>query len=387
MASGRAWVIRLVLGGVVLTGAAVAALATRGGEAPSADAKGPPPPAPVTVQPITQTELVVERRYLGEVRAIADAALTVGESGRVSEITVREGDRVEAGQLLLELDDRLARAQLGQARATRKSIEVEKKYAKERVKIFERLAEADAGSVGETEKQLTEAQALAARGQAAKASVHAEAERVQRHRIVAPFAGVVAQRHVDPGDWLDPGQPAIDLVTDDRVEVQVRVPPRLLDQRDDIVDVQIADRLGGDEERKTPGALVAVVDALDRKTRTALVRVMPQQAPGWLRPGGTATVAFSLVRRGGFVVSRDALVYGIHNTRVVRVVEGKAEHTEVEILDEQGNQALVRGEGLAKGDRLVVRGNERLRPGQAVAAAPASAAPSASAAPASSSAP
>jgi len=355
------------------------ALATAGGSACESDdakAEGPPkasPPAPVVTATLKAQQLVVERRYLGEVRALADAALTVGEPGPVARVLVREGDRVEEGQVLLEIDDRLARAQLGEAAATRKSLAVEKAFAEHRVKVFERLVEEDAGSPGEVDEQRTQARALQARQAAAGASVQAQAERVQRHRIVAPFAGVVSRRHVDPGDWLDPGESALEVVSEGRVEVQVRVPPALVEEEGSIVDVKLA--VG---QRSTRGGVVAMVGALDPETRTALLRVSPEEAEPWLRPNAPATVVFSVKQTGGWVVPRDALVYGVQKVRLVRVVDGQAKPLEVEVLAEHGGEALVRGEGLAAGVAVVTRGNERLRPDQPVAP---SAAPSGSAAP------
>jgi multidrug efflux pump subunit AcrA (membrane-fusion protein) len=84
-------------------------------------------------------------------------------------------------------------------------------------------------------------------------------------------------------------------------------------------------------------------------------------------PGASLDVEFSIVRdEEGVVVPRDALVYGAVGVRVVRVEDGKATPVGVEVIATVDDQALVRGEGLAAGDSVVTRGNERLRPGQDV---------------------
>ena len=66
------------------------------------------------------------------------------------------------------------------------------------------------------------------------------------------------------------------------------------------------------------------------------------------------------------VVPRDALVVGVVGTRVMKVVGAKVEPIEVEVIATADADALARATGLAPGDRVVTRGNERLRPGQAV---------------------
>jgi multidrug efflux pump subunit AcrA (membrane-fusion protein) len=75
-----------------------------------------PPPAPVTTVRLTDTSLTIERKYLGEVWATAEASLSTAEAGRVQKVHVVEGDKVKRGQVLLELDDRLARGHQGYRR-------------------------------------------------------------------------------------------------------------------------------------------------------------------------------------------------------------------------------------------------------------------------------
>ncbi|MEM1030634.1 MAG: efflux RND transporter periplasmic adaptor subunit [Myxococcota bacterium] len=348
--------------------AAVVATAGVGGwiafdapEVTPAQATSAPPPAPVVTAVVTEQRLTDERRYLGEVKAVARTELTVGEAGEVAQVLVAEGDAVTPGQLLLTLDDRLARAQLGEADAMRRSIEVRRAYAAGRTERFRALERDGAVSAGEIERERVEADRLAAERRAARAGMAALSERVGRHRIEAPFAGVIARRYVDPGDWLDPGEPALEVVSSDQVEVHVRVPERLLDDLEAVARVSL---VRGDE--RVNARVDGVVQALDTGTRTALLRLVPASRPEWLRPGAATTAAFDVVREGGLGVSRDALVRGVASERVVRVVDGKAVATPVEVLVRAGERALVRGEGLDLGAVVVVRGNERLRPGQSV---------------------
>jgi multidrug efflux pump subunit AcrA (membrane-fusion protein) len=67
---------------------------------------------------------------------------------------------------------------------------------------------------------------------------------------------------------------------------------------------------------------------------------------------------------GALVVPRDALVYGIAKIQVVKSLDGVAEPLPIEILARGRDDVLIRAEGLAAGDSVVTRGNERVLPGQ-----------------------
>ncbi len=332
-----------------------------GGRAePAPPGKAASPPAPVVVTRIEATALVVERSYLGEVVARSDAALSTAESGRVRKVHVQEGSAVERGQLLLELDDRLARAELVEARATRQEVAVQLQQASREAERYRNLEREAVVSALEADREVDEANRLVAVGEGADAAIKTRSERVERHRIVAPFDGTVARRLVDPGDHLTAGEPALQLVTADHLELLVRVPEVTLDALPSMSKLEI-----GSGERRVAAELQGVVDALDPATRTALLRAVPRSRPPWLRAGSSVNVSFFVEETGGWVVPRDALVYGIADVRVMRIEDGVAQPVVVEVMAKTGTHALLKAD-LKAGDPIVTHGNERLRPGQTV---------------------
>lgn len=336
------------------------ALGCREQAASAGSGPGGPPPAAVVTDVVSEDSLLVERAFLGEVLANSDAALSSAEAARVRKILVKEGDTVKKGDLLVELDDRLARAELGEARASTHRAKVEKEQA-ERVADTYRALEAEQIVSGlEATREVDEAARLEALEQGAQASLKVRGERLYRHRITAPFDGVVARRLVDPGDWLSPGEPALQLLSSGAVEVQVHVPEDLLDALPTLQKVEIVSG-----EQRVAADLRGVVEALDPRTRTALLRLEPEGRPAWLRSGKSVDVAFRVLQKGGWVVPRDALVQGVAGMRVVKVVDGKATPVAVRELATMGELVLVKGE-VQKGDVIVTKGNERLRPGQAL---------------------
>jgi RND family efflux transporter MFP subunit len=173
---------------------------------------------------------------------------------------------------------------------------------------------------------------------------------------------VIAARYVDPGDWVGPGDPVLELVDDNEVEIIVAASEELLArvQRGDAAKIR-----HGDAE--VEAVVEGVVRALDPATRTGRLRLLPKQIPGWMLPGVSVDAEFSIVREGeGLIVPRDALVYGAVGVRIIRIENDEAQAIPVEVVATADDEALVKGKGLAKGDSIVIRGNERLRPGQKV---------------------
>jgi RND family efflux transporter MFP subunit len=330
------------------------------GEAPAKSGPNGPPPARVWVGEVRGGSIEAQWSFLGDVSALQHARLAAGASGEVRTVLVRVGDRVKQGDLLVDIDPSLASARVRAAAASKQAGAAELERAR---RDAERLSTAgpDVAARAEIEQATSERKrAIAERGRLKAAEAEARAA-LGRHRVRAPFEGVVANRRVDPGDWVDPGVEVIELIDDRGVEVLASVPPEV--SRFLAVGDKAALARTGDS---TPATVAGIVPALDAESRTVRVRLVPEEPTAWLLPGAAVDVTFTVERSedGALVVPRDALVYGIAKIQVVKSVEGKAEQIPVEILARGRDDVLIRAEGLAVGDAVVTRGNERVFPGQ-----------------------
>lgn len=320
---------------------------------------GPPPPAIVEVATVRTGTLTDRWIFLGEVQAMSRAQLAAGADGEVKLVTPRVGDRVQAGDELVKLDLSLARARLSAAKATRSEVIQELAQAERDRERAQQLGRAILPEA-EIERDVTRAQTLSTRTAALRAVEREAKAQLGRHRVVAPFSGVIAARYVDPGDWVAPGDPVLDLVDDSQLEILVAGSEPLVAK---VRPGDMAIVRHGSE--RVDAEIKGVVRALDPATRTAKLRLVPTRAEGWMLPGASVDVEFAVVRdEPGVIVPRDALVYGAIGVRVVRVDAGKATPIPVDVLATVDDEALVRGEGLDEGHDVVVKGNERLRPGQ-----------------------
>lgn len=328
---------------------------------------------PVSV--VTPASTVVQdvRSFTGSVTAERVSALSPTIDGLVSEIFVDAGDRVGQGDPVLQLDNELARLEQRRVQAS-----VDEGRA--------RLAEAQRVAA-ETEtlaarRTLPATQAEAARAGAVisdetlnrlRAEAALQAERLRRHRLGAPFDGVITARHVDPGEWVRPGDAVVDLVALDSLRFDVRAPqevyPRL--QRGDAVTV-VLDAVPGQE---IAGHVSATVPLADAATRSFLLRIALDNAPDGVIPGMSGSARVTISRgTAAWSVPRDAMVRYPDGTRSVWVVEQRDGQTRaaarrVEIGDSNSDSIAVLS-GLDGSERVIVRGNENLRDGQPVRIVP-----------------
>ena len=353
------------------------AVACEGAERPAASqpraASASVAAALVEVSPAQGGELADRWTFLGNVRAGMQAELAAAAAGEVRWVGAREGDQVARGTVFVRVDARLARAALQTTRARELGVAETLAQAGREVARLSRLSRE-----ARTELELERAQSAVrlARAQIAllAAERHEAVARLALHEVRAPFAGVVTRRLVDPGDWVAAGTRVVELVSSGDQEVLVDVSPRLLS----FIKLQSRATLLPTAGPALSAKVVGIVGALDPVARTARVRLLPEGAKkgvaGALRPGAAIRVAFEIHRAGGVAVARDALVVGPTSTRVVKVVDGKAVPVRVEVLATGETRALVVAVaragrpvlGLKAGDLLIVRGNERVRPGQPV---------------------
>lgn len=356
--------------------AATGSIGCGGGEGPAPQQQQPP--APVEVATARAGQLVDEWVFMGEVRSLRSAQLALGAGGEIVMIDVREGDRVEAGAVLVEIDKRQASAQLSAAVSSRRESEREldqaRREAERAIKLGAQILPGE-----EIERQGARADTLEARKHRLAAEIRAAQANLSDYQLAAPFTGVVVARYADLGQWLNPGETVLELVAIDELEIIVEVRPELAPHLQ--VGAQVALRpaggllgVGATGPATGAGELLAVVPSLDPGTRTLKVRVRPSEPRAWLLPGAPVDVGFSVGYQAGgagslanaVIIPRDALVLGAIDTRVIVVADGSAKPIPVELLASTAQEALVAGEGLAVGAVVVTRGNERLRPGQSV---------------------
>ncbi len=331
------------------------------GGPPGGGGQGPPPAVVVlgkaragTVAPHSE---FVGTFYFPEVSEVSSEV-----SGRVEEVSFEEGDRVREGEPLVRLDREILEKTLAGARASREQNQAELEKARKDFRRFESLYRQE--SVAESVYDENRFRALSLERKAD--SLQAEVERLEaelaRKTIHAPFGGIIVEKKVDRGEWLSPGTVVGILARDDTMDAVVEVPGDILRYLTPGLSLPV--RGGGGEME---GKVIAVVPRGEVATRTFPVKI---RVPNRLRlvEGMEARVDVPTGRKGrALLVSRDALVPQGEQMAVFTVEGGAAKMIPVRVLRYLGAEVAVEGEGLSPGTPVVVKGNERLRPGQPVA--------------------
>jgi RND family efflux transporter MFP subunit len=327
---------------------------------------------PVRSEPLVQTVPVIGR--LVACRAGVVAARVVGP---VAEIRVEVGDQVAAGDVIAILDQDRAKAErdlqaarIAEAEAARETSEAELQLRRQELERLEGLRASPAFSQGQYSdklQQMAMASGNVAKAQAARASAEAEfrlAEITLRDTEVrAPFGGVVTQRHTEIGAQVDQGNPVVTLVDHLCLEVEADVPQ-----------TRTAGLAPGTlvtfdlEGRPFDAEVRAVIPDENPLTRTRTVRFIPKLGNDRSNLAANQSVVLHLPAGKGrkvLSVEKDAILHRGGLPAVFVATEGQAELRPVRLGEAVGSRFEVL-EGLGEGDAVIVRGNERLQPGQAI---------------------
>lgn len=319
----------------------------------------------MTVAQVQERDIHRVLDLTGTVTAIRSARLSVATSGLVATLQVDAGSRVEAGQLLLELDPELAQLQLDSATAQVEQANTALQDARRR------LAEARTlipqRSIAESVVRDIEAEVAGDEAALHQAQAEAGYRRgiLQRHQLRAPFDGVVSEKLTELGEWIDPGQPVLGLVALEDVRLDFPVSEDYL--ADIRPDTPLTFSLSANPDQVFEGSVDTVVPITDPGARTFLLRVLAQNPNQRLLPGMSVRAQLQLATgRSGMVVPRDAILRFPDGRVVVWTVEAGIARENL-VVTGLGFASLVElSEGLQPGATVVVEGNEALQNGQRV---------------------
>jgi multidrug efflux pump subunit AcrA (membrane-fusion protein) len=387
------------------------------------------PPTPVVVAAAEQVELAASQSFVGTVFPARTSDVGSAVDGRLVSFPIVDGQHVAAGepiaellrgmleiersgaaaelerrrQVLAELRAGTRSEDIAQARAVVAGFDAKLDYAKSRLARLTRLVERGTSTADElhdaqTEQRQIEAQLAGARAAlalaeagprleqiaqaaAAVATQEAEVERIDdqlgKHTIRAPFAGWVVERFTEQGQWVSRGGLIARIAELDRVEIEIQMPELSVGSLAPGIDVRL--EIDAAPHQTWIGRVEKIVPQADLLSRSFPVKVSLENrivngqpvlrggllARAWLPVGNTGTAV---------VVPKDALVLGAGVPFVFALDStgpgtGAVRRVEVGLGAAVGGNVEVRG-AIEPGQLVVVRGNERLRPGMTVSFTP-----------------
>ncbi|MEX2287951.1 MAG: efflux RND transporter periplasmic adaptor subunit [Planctomycetaceae bacterium] len=384
---------------------------------------------PVAVAAVVEREVATGQTFVGTVMPHKTSVIGSAVDGRVIEFPVDEGQFVRKNQTLcrlrtetLEIELAAAKAELqlrqeelaelesgsrpeeiAQVKAAMLAAKATKDYSQATLERNEGLFK---GGRAITERELQQARSVALRDDQAylqakaahdlavlgpraeriaqakaRSLVQAEQvrlieDRISKHTLIAPFDSYVIAEHTEVGAWVAQGNPVASVIKLDEVEITAFVPGEHVSQLETgtAARIEVPDL----SDQVFTGSVSHVVPQADIRSRTFPVKVLVKNRirndVPLLKSGMLARVALPVGEKQRMaLVPKDALVLGgefpvvfVVETQSGSPQEGVAKAVRVELGAADGSLIQVKGE-VKEGDRVVVRGNERLRSGRPVA--------------------
>jgi RND family efflux transporter MFP subunit len=369
----------LMRGTAALVLAAVLAGCSKESAPPAAAASGAAPAsgaatgagAPVSVSSVRAVAKNVDvmLEATGMISALNSVDIRPQVSSVITQVNIREGQFVKAGQLLFTLDARtdevnLAKAKAQLARDQAALGDAQRQLARSRELLAQGFI--SQGAVDTNQTQVDTQQAVVT---ADKAAIQAALVGLSYNRIVAPAAGRAGAINVYAGSTVQPAGAALVTITQlDPIAVSFSLPQRHLN------DALQTLRSGGgkvvavlpEARGEVVGKLQFVDNLVDANSGTVKVKAQFDNAKEALWPGGFVTVRLAVrTLKDAIVVPQAAVIQGPRGS-IVYTIDGdnKAVSKRVDVLYAQGPDAVA--SGVAAGDRVVVDGRQNLRPGARV---------------------
>ncbi len=305
--------------------------------------------APVVLAPVEITAQSTELRLVGTSEAIRSLVLYPEASGTVTQMHFQPGDRVDAGQTLVSLDERDERLAVALAK-------VQLRDAERLLTRYE--ASVRSGAVTASTLDETRSDADAARIETQRAELA-----LDRRTVRAPFTGHIGLTQIHAGARIDTNTPIASLDDRSALLIVFAVPELFLDE------IRVGQPLTlqpWNRGREPVSGQVHDIDSrIDPNTRSFRARAIVDNAEDRLRPGMSFRLELERSGEAFPTVPETALQWGGDGAYVWRVSNDIAERVPVVVV--QRIQGFVRVDGaLAAGDAVVIEGVHNVRPGQPV---------------------
>ncbi|KHN67113.1 efflux transporter periplasmic adaptor subunit [Acinetobacter calcoaceticus] len=344
----------------------------------NADAKAAPTTAQqaatVDISNVISKTITDWQEYSGRLEAIDQVDIRPQVSGKLIAVHFKDGSLVRKGDLLFTIDPRPFEAELNRAKAQLASAEAQVTYTATNLSRIQRLIQSNAVSRQELDLAENDARSASANLQAARAAVQSARLNLEYTRITAPVSGRISRAEVTVGNVVSAGNGAqvlTSLVSVSRLyasfDVDEQTYLKYISNQRNSTQVPVYMGLANETGFSREGTINSIDNNLDTTSGTIRVRATFDNPNGVLLPG-----LYARIRLGGgqprsaILISPTAI--GVdQDKRFVVVVDAKNQtaYREVKLGTQQDGLQIINS-GLQAGDRVVVNGLQRIRPGDPV---------------------
>lgn len=337
-----------------------------GFRAPAHGAESRPMPKPVPVAAaLVQERMVAEQIVLiGTTEPIRESTVASEVSGRVDSFYATAGDFVKNRSHLAVLSSTDLKLRLQGAEAAREVIKARLGLANKELERVKSLKDTNSVAAKQYDEANLNQSVLTHELLRSDAEIERLTYELSKKHVAAPFTGYVAEEHTQVGQWVNTGGAIVSLVDLSSILIKVDVPEKYAVKIAPGSKVEVVVKSLSDQTLSAEVA--AVLPKGNAAARTFPVHIKLPNPELKIKSGMEAVATFNVGNNSkALLVPKDAVVTAGSQRLVYRVDQGKVLPIPVNVVGYYGSDAAIEG-NLSPGQQVVIRGNERLRPGQAV---------------------
>jgi RND family efflux transporter MFP subunit len=309
------------------------------------------PKVHVASEPVAEHPMPRVVPLTGTLEADQRTELSANAGGRVQKTFVERGQKVKAGDPIAQLDVRAAALSSQQAQASLDSVQTQLDAAQEECKRYQALYERKAATQQEYDRQMAQCRNQEAQLAQAKARAADALRTVGDGTVRAPFAGVISERLVNVGDYVQPSSKVATLVVTDPLRLKLTVAER------NVPDVKVGQTVSfaaaAAPGRTFTGTIKFLGAEVRPTTRDLIVEAVVPNGDGALIPGMFVSVSLAVGEVAAVAVPKTAVFDSGKDKAIWGVVDGRLTLRLVQLGPESGDLVTVE-RGLAKGDAIVL---------------------------------
>jgi RND family efflux transporter MFP subunit len=318
---------------------------------------------PVTLIEAVSRDVEVAAEAPGDLESLAQPKVAAELAGRLLSLSVDEGAAVSAGQILAEIDAETYRLALQQAQAEQARLQAQIKNQQLTLDRFRNLVKQNSTAQSDLDKAATDLAVFQAQLAGAQASMADARYRLSKSLVHSPAAGVIQQRFVSVGDYVQPGAPLFQVVATTPLRARLYFPESLAARIQPGQAVKLS--LPGQAEEPAAATISALRPMLNPANRS-LEALAEFPNPGGWKPGSSVMARIVLeIRSGAVLVPEAALARRPAGMVVYRLENNQARAQVVETGLRDGKLIEIRS-GLKAGESIVFDGAGFLSDGAAV---------------------
>lgn len=335
-----------------------------------------PPPTTVKVAQVKTQSMQQRVMVVGRLLEVKRSTVASEVEGRVTELLAPAGRKVVGGETVIaRVDSVWSQLAIEQAQADLAAAQATARQSARELKLVENLASRNATDPQAVDDARAKAESDAANVLGFEAALHRAEETRKRVEIIAPFDGIVSAKLTEKGQWLDPGSPVVEVVSNGLIDAVIDVPEKIITQVPKGTEIELTIE---PLDLTITGEVIAINPDGSNAARTYPVKVRVDDRDGLLKVGMSVTARVPIrTEKQYLVVPRDAVQYTETGPRVWMSVvmpdskpgafpQGLPMDVDV-LFGVNGTLAVepkpkVQGLNMAAGMDVVIEGAERLFP-------------------------